>query len=34
VSHRATSAAAHLFIFTDREVLSRVGLLREETAPA
>jgi len=34
MSHRATSAAAHLFIFTDREVLSRVGLLREETAPA
>jgi gentisate 1,2-dioxygenase len=33
-SHRATGAAAHLFIFTDREVLARIGLLREETAPA
>ncbi len=33
-SHRAISATAHLFMFTDREVLSRVGLLREETAPA
>jgi gentisate 1,2-dioxygenase len=33
-SHRATSARAHLFMFTDREVLSRVGLLREETASA
>jgi len=31
VSHRATTADAHLFMFTDREVLSRVGLLREET---
>jgi gentisate 1,2-dioxygenase len=31
-SHRATSERAHLFVFTDREVLRRVGLLREEFA--
>lgn len=30
-SHRAGSETAHLFMFTDREVLRRVGLLREET---
>jgi gentisate 1,2-dioxygenase len=29
-SHRAMSPHAHLFMFTDREVLRRVGLLREE----
>jgi gentisate 1,2-dioxygenase len=34
ISHRATSAKAHLFMFTDREVLKRVGLLREESASA
>jgi len=33
-SHRALSDAAHLFIITDREVLRRTGLLREETAVA
>ena len=33
-SHRALSQAAHLFMFTDREVLRRTGLLREETAEA
>jgi gentisate 1,2-dioxygenase len=32
VSHRAASEGAHLFLFTDREVLRRVGLLREEFA--
>jgi len=31
-SHQAKSAEAHLFMFTDREVLARVGLLREQTA--
>jgi gentisate 1,2-dioxygenase len=31
-SHCAKSAEAHLFMFTDREVLARVGLLREQTA--
>lgn len=31
-SHHAVSPEAHLFMFTDREVLSRVGLLREEAA--
>ena len=31
-SHRAKSDEAYLFMFTDREVLRRVGLLREETA--
>lgn len=31
-SHRARSADAHLFMFTDRDVLRRTGLLREETA--
>ena len=30
-SHRALSSTAHLFMFTDREVLRRTGLLREET---
>jgi gentisate 1,2-dioxygenase len=30
-SHRASSAKAHLFMITDREVLRRTGLLREET---
>lgn len=30
-SHRALSPAAHLFMLTDREVLRRTGLLREET---
>jgi gentisate 1,2-dioxygenase len=30
VSHRAKSADAHLFLFTDREVLRHAGLLREE----
>lgn len=34
VSHRAKSATAHLFMFTDREVLCRLGLLREETISA
>ncbi len=29
-SHRALSPEAHLFMFTDREVLRRTGLLREE----
>lgn len=32
VSHSAQSSDAHLFLFTDREVLRRVGLLREEEA--
>lgn len=31
-SHRAKRGHAHLFMFTDREVLRRTGLLREETA--
>jgi len=31
-SHRAKSVDAHLFMFTDREVLRSVGLLREEEA--
>jgi gentisate 1,2-dioxygenase len=31
-SHRAASPNAHLFMFTDREVLKRTGLLREEIA--
>ncbi len=30
-SHRAASETAHLFYFTDREVLERLGFLREET---
>jgi len=34
VSHTALSADAHLFMITDREVLKRTGLLREETAAA
>jgi gentisate 1,2-dioxygenase len=34
ISHRAASADAHLFIFTDREILRGAGLLREETVPA
>ncbi|HXP30818.1 MAG TPA: cupin domain-containing protein [Stellaceae bacterium] len=31
-SHRATNAAAHLFFFTDREILAGLSLLREEGA--
>ena len=31
-THFAKSAEAHLFMFTDREVLRRTGFLREETA--
>ena len=31
VSHRAMCPEAHLFMFTDREILRRTGLLREET---
>lgn len=33
-SHTALSPQAHLFMFTDREVLRRTGLLREESATA
>lgn len=33
-SHRAVSPTAHLFMFTDREVLNGLGLLRDETAAA
>jgi len=33
-SHRARSSTADLFMFTDREVLNRLGLLREEHAAA
>lgn len=32
-SHKAKSGQAHLFMFTDREILRRLGLLREESAP-
>ncbi len=32
VSHEAASDGAHLFIFTDREVMRRLHFLREELA--